>query len=147
MSPPVHDLSRFHDAQAHVFQQALSELQAGRKQTHWMWFVFPQMAGLGLSPTAQHYAIRSAGEARAYLEDPELGRRLEQCILAMLSIPEKSAYEILGSPDDRKLRSSLTLFASVADDPSLFLKALSRFYEGKPDPRTLAILEGETGNP
>ena len=136
------DLSRFHDAQAPVYERALAELRAGRKQSHWMWFIFPQYAGLGLSAMSQRYAIRSLGEAVAYLADPALGRRLVECVEAVLAVPEKSAHDIFGSPDDVKFRSSLTLFATAASDPSLFEAALQRFYGGVPDARTLDLLNG-----
>lgn len=135
-----HDLSRFHAAQEAIYPQALAELKGGRKETHWMWFVFPQVEGLGMSPMTQRYAIRSAGEARAYLEDPVLGPRLRACVEALLSVPNLSAREIMGTPDDMKLRSSLTLFAAVADDPALFQKALAHFYGGQEDSRTLEQL-------
>lgn len=140
-----HDLSRFHQAQAGTYARALSELKRGRKETHWMWFVLPQIAGLGLSAMSQRYAIRSAGEAQAYLADPVLGARLKECVAALLSVPGRSAREIMGSPDDMKLRSSLTLFAAVADDQSLaetalFEAALSRFFGGMADTRTLELL-------
>lgn len=138
--PPAFDLSRFRDAQAPIYQRALAELRAGRKQSHWMWFVFPQIDGLGMSAMTQRYAIGSLGEASAYLADPVLGRRLSECVEAVLAVPEKSAHEIFGSPDDMKFRSSLTLFAAAATDRSLFEAALQRFYNGVPDSRTLALL-------
>jgi uncharacterized protein (DUF1810 family) len=119
-----HDLGRFVSAQAGVYDQALAELRAGRKRTHWMWFVFPQIAGLGSSPTAQRYAIASLQEARAYLADPVLGPRLVECATALLEVEGRTAEQILGYPDDLKLRSSMTLF-------------LDRYYDGKPDPQTL----------
>ncbi|MDR6756883.1 uncharacterized protein (DUF1810 family) [Mycoplana sp. BE70] len=138
--PTTFDLSRFHEAQAPIYQRALAELRAGRKQSHWMWFVFPQIDGLGMSAMTQRYAVGSLGEASAYLADPVLGRRLSECVEAVLAVPEKSAHEIFGSPDDMKFRSSLTLFAAAAADRSLFEAALQRFYNGVPDSRTLALL-------
>jgi uncharacterized protein (DUF1810 family) len=132
-------LDRFVQAQDGVYDDALAELTAGRKRTHWMWFVFPQIAGLGSSPTAQRYAIRSLDEARAYLAHPVLGPRLRKCAQALLAVPGRSAHEILGHPDDMKLRSSMTLFARAADEPALFEAVLDRFYDG-PDPHTLALL-------
>jgi len=135
-----HDLSRFHEAQAPVYRRALAELRAGRKESHWMWFVFPQIEGLGMSAMSQRYAIRSAAEARAYLADAVLGARLLECVEAVLAVPQKSAHAIFGSPDDVKFRSSLTLFAAVAADPAPFEAALRRFYDGAPDGRTLALL-------
>jgi uncharacterized protein (DUF1810 family) len=134
------DLQRFTQAQAGVFAQALAELRQGRKQTHWMWFVFPQIAGLGSSPMAERYAIRSLEEARAYVAHPVLGARLRACVEALLAVPGRSAHEILGPPDDLKLRSSLTLFGQAEPEATLFRTALDRFFDGKPDPRTLAAL-------
>lgn len=133
------DLARFVDAQDGVHEQALAELIAGRKRTHWMWFVFPQLAGLGNSPTAQRFAIRDLGEARAYLAHPVLGPRLARCAEAVLRHHGRTAEEILGYPDDLKLRSSMTLFARAADDPALFERVLDRYYDG-PDDRTLKLL-------
>jgi uncharacterized protein (DUF1810 family) len=133
------DLDRFLDAQDGVYDDALAELTAGRKRTHWMWFIFPQIAGLGFSPTAQLYAIDSLDEARAYLAHPVLGPRLRECAQALLTVQGRSAREILGYPDDLKLRSSMTLFARAADDPELFQAVLDRYYDG-PDPRTLKLL-------
>jgi uncharacterized protein (DUF1810 family) len=133
------DLERFMRAQAGVYDSALAELRAGRKRTHWMWFVFPQIAGLGSSPTAQQYAIRSLDEARAYLAHPVLGPRLTEAASAVLAVEGRSASDILGYPDDLKLRSSMTLFARAASDPGVFQQVLDRYYDG-PDPRTLARL-------
>jgi uncharacterized protein (DUF1810 family) len=131
------DLSRFVQAQAGVYEQALAELRAGRKHTHWMWFVFPQIAGLGSSATARHYAIASPAEARAYLTDPVLGPRLVECASALLAVEDRTAEQILGYPDDLKLRSSMTLFARAAPEIEVFQEVLDRFYDGKPDPQTL----------
>ncbi|HJR82974.1 MAG TPA: DUF1810 domain-containing protein [Sphingomicrobium sp.] len=133
-------LQRFRDAQQGVFETALAELRAGRKQTHWMWFVFPQLAGLGRSPTAQFYAIRSAREARAFLADPLLGRRYREAVEAMREwAGRRDAIAILGEVDAIKLRSSLTLFETVSGDP-LFADALKDFF-GEPDPETLRLLQ------
>jgi uncharacterized protein (DUF1810 family) len=132
-------LQRFVDAQEAVYEQALGELRAGRKRTHWMWFVFPQIAGLGLSPTAAFYAIADLAEARAYCEHPLLGERLRECAQALLEVPGRCAHEILGSPDDLKLRSSMTLFALVAGQSSVFQRVLDRYYDGAADPRTLDL--------
>jgi uncharacterized protein (DUF1810 family) len=136
----AHDLGRFLDAQASVWPAALAELRAGRKQSHWMWFVFPQLAGLGSSPMAVHYAIASADEARAYLADPVLGTRLREGVAAMLTHRGTGAEAILGGIDALKFRSSLTLFAAVADAPALFAEALDAFYDGVRDERTLELL-------
>ncbi|HEV8570699.1 MAG TPA: DUF1810 domain-containing protein [Actinoplanes sp.] len=133
------DLDRFVSAQAGIYRDALAELTAGRKRTHWMWFIFPQIAGLGSSPIAQRYAIASLDEARAYLAHPVLGPRLRECARALLAVEGRSAEEILGYPDDLKLRSSMTLFGRAADDPDVFEAVLERYYDG-PDPRTLALL-------
>jgi uncharacterized protein (DUF1810 family) len=132
-------LDRFVSAQAGVYADALAELDQGRKRTHWMWFVFPQIAGLGLSPTARRYAITSLDEARAYLAHPVLGPRLEESARAVLAIDGKSAEDIFGYPDDLKLRSSMTLFARAADDPGVFQAVLDRYYDG-PDPMTLDLI-------
>ena len=132
-------LDRFVEAQDGMYDDALAELGAGRKRTHWIWFIFPQLAGLGSSPTAQFYAIASLAEAKAYLAHPVLGPRLRECAQALLSIEGRSARDILGYPDDLKLRSSMTLFARAADDPALFQAVLARYYDG-PDPLTLKLL-------
>jgi uncharacterized protein (DUF1810 family) len=134
------DLIRFVDAQAQVYRQVVKELTDGRKRTHWMWFIFPQLSGLGHSAMAQRYAIRDIDQARRYLADPILGDRLRHDVRLMLGHKGKSALEILGSPDDLKFRSCLTLFCEAASDKSdrsLFAEALEQFYNGKPDPRTL----------
>ncbi|NVP55278.1 DUF1810 domain-containing protein [Mycoplana rhizolycopersici] len=136
----TYELARFHEAQAGTYSRALGELKRGRKETHWMWFIFPQFEGLGLSAMSQRYAIRSRGEARAYLADPILGGRLRECVAALLAVPDKSAHAIMGSPDDRKLQSCLTLFAAIGDDPALFEQALSHFYDGVTDQETLKLL-------
>lgn len=135
------DLDRFIDAQNGIYGQALSELKAGRKRSHWMWFIFPQIAGLGTSSMAEKYAIRSAEEAAAYLADPILGTRLLRCVDAMLSVNDRSAHDILGSPDDLKFRSSLTLFAAISDHGSLFHRAIDKYYAGEFDKRTVELLD------
>jgi uncharacterized protein (DUF1810 family) len=135
------NLQRFVDAQEDDFETALDELRAGRKQSHWMWFIFPQLAGLGVSPTAQYYAISSLEEARAYLSHPLLGSRLRQCLGAILQwAGKRSPEQILGPIDALKLRSSLTLF-DQAQPSGPFAKGLEAFYNGAPDERTLALLE------
>ncbi|WP_374471800.1 DUF1810 domain-containing protein [Phenylobacterium sp.] len=134
------DLARFVAAQAGVYDTALAELSAGRKRTHWMWFVFPQLAGLGSSPTAQRYAVSGVEEAKAYLAHPVLGPRLMACTAALLAVQDRSAHEIFGSPDDLKFRSSMTLFAAAAPAEPAFREALARYFGGQPDPRTLALL-------
>jgi uncharacterized protein (DUF1810 family) len=129
-----------------VFSTALAELQAGQKRNHWMWYVFPQLRGLGHSPMAQHYGIGSLAEAKAYLAHPLLGPRLVACTRAVLAIEGRSLHAIFGSPDDVKFRSSMTLFALAADeDDSVFRQALDRYCNGHADERTLALLEGQAG--
>jgi uncharacterized protein (DUF1810 family) len=134
-----HDLARFVDAQAGGYAQALAELQRGRKASHWMWWVFPQLAGLGRSATAQAYAIRSPDEARAYLAHPLLGARLHEATAAAIAAPG-TAEQVFGGIDAIKLRSSLTLFAQVADDPAPFRAGLDRFFGGEDDAETLRLL-------
>jgi uncharacterized protein (DUF1810 family) len=134
-------LQRFIDAQEGVHARALDELRAGRKTTHWMWFVFPQVAGLGSSAMAQRYAIGSLEEARAYLAHPVLGPRLVECTEAVLSHPDRTAHQILGSPDDVKLRSSMTLFVLVAGPESVFQRVLDAFFDGETDQRTVDLVE------
>jgi uncharacterized protein (DUF1810 family) len=137
------DLIRFLDAQDQIYQQVVEELGNGRKETHWMWFIFPQLAGLGRSGMAQHYAIHDLDQAKRYLADSILGPRLRQAVRLMLDHKGKSALEILGSPDDLKFRSCLTLFreaASENSDRALFDDALDQFYRGDPDERTLELL-------
>ncbi len=138
MTDDPHDLQRFVDAQERegTYEQALTELRAGRKTTHWIWFVFPQIAGLGTSATARLFAIHSLEEARAYLGHPLLGPRLRECCQALLDVTGRSAREILGETDATKLRSSMTLFAHTASDGPLFREVLDRYYEGERDEET-----------
>jgi uncharacterized protein (DUF1810 family) len=138
-----YNLQHFVDAQEGTFDRALAELRTGSKQSHWMWFVFPQLASLGRSPTAQFYGIGSIDEARAYLAHPLLGARLRQCVETLLPWADRrTADQILGSVDALKLRSSLTLFDQV-ETGSLFARGIDAFYGGKQDERTLALLNGE----
>ena len=134
------DLQRFLDAQEPVFPAVLAELRTGRKRTHWMWFVFPQLAGLGHSAMARFYAIANLKEARRYLAHPVLGPRLEQCTGIVNAITDKTAHDIFGSPDDLKLRSSMTLFAAAASDRAPFEAVLARYFDAAPDPKTLDLL-------
>ena len=137
------DLERFLAAQASAYESALEELRQGRKTSHWMWFVFPQIAGLGRSEMSRYYAIASLDEARAYLEHPVLGGRLRECVNALLAVPAgRSAEDIFGSIDAVKLRSSMTLFHRAAPDEPLFGQILDRFYDGVPDEKT-DVLMGE----
>lgn len=134
------DLGRFVEAQAATYAAALAELRRGRKASHWMWFVFPQIAGLGRSPTARFYALASLDEARAYLAHPVLGPRLSEVVDAILALPGRDARAVFGSPDDLKLRSSLTLFQAAAPDEPRFQRALDKYFAGRPDPLTLERL-------
>jgi uncharacterized protein (DUF1810 family) len=134
------DLMRFVDAQAPVYGRVIGELRDGRKRSHWMWYVFPQVAGLGFSIMSQRFAIGSRAEATAYLEHPLLGSRLIECTDAMLSHPDLSAHAILGSPDDMKFRSSMTLFGAVSEKGSPFERALEQFFDGERDEKTVALL-------
>jgi len=132
------DLQRFIDAQRPLYDRVLDELRTGRKRTHWMWFVFPQIEGLGHSAMAQTYAIASRDEAAAYLRHPLLGGRLEECTALVNAIADKSAHDIFGSPDDLKFCSSMTLFAQVAKGHSLFHEAIEKYFGGRFDEATLA---------
>jgi uncharacterized protein (DUF1810 family) len=136
------DLERFVRAQARTYEAALAEIRSGRKRSHWMWYVFPQVAGLGVSETSRHYAIGSCAEARTYLAHPVLGPRLVECVEAVLKVQGRSAREIFGSPDDRKLRSCATLFAQVSPPGSVFERLLEKYYEGEQDARTQELLKG-----
>ena len=137
-------LQRFVEAQdgGHTYEQAVRELRAGTKSSHWMWFVFPQVAGLGRSPTAQHYAIASLGEARAYLRHPVLGPRLRECAAIVAAIRNSGATDVFGSVDAMKLRSSMTLFELAAPDEPVFREVLERFFGGTRDELTEMILGG-----
>ncbi len=135
-----HDLQRFVEAQSPVISQVKTELRSGRKRSHWMWFVFPQVAGLGSSRLARRYAIGSREEAVAYAGHPVLGPRLRECTELVNGIEGRSASEVFGSPDDRKFQSSMTLFAAVAADPTPFETALERYYGGERDETTIDLL-------
>lgn len=133
-------LERFVAAQAPVYAQVVAELEAGRKTSHWMWFIFPQLRGLGRSPTALHFGIEDLGEAKAYLRHPVLGPRLVECSRLVLAVEGRSATAIFGSPDDLKLRSAMTLFGRAAADEAVFAAVLETYYDGQEDPATLALL-------
>ncbi|MFC6862761.1 DUF1810 domain-containing protein [Halomicroarcula sp. GCM10025817] len=139
-SDDPHNLQRFVDAQDPVIEQVKRELRSGRKQNHWMWFIFPQVEGLGKSPRARKYAISSREEAEAYLAHPVLGQRLRECTEITNGIEGRTANEIFRSPDDMKFRSSMTLFDAVADDPTPFRTALKKYYDNKTDENTLEFL-------
>lgn len=135
------ELSRFLSAQIGIYDDALAEIKAGKKRTHWMWFIFPQFRGLGRSENAVRYAIRSMDEASAYLRHPILGKRLKECTEACLLVESRTASEIFGYPDDIKFRSSMTLFAEVSGSDPVFELALDRFFDGIRDERTLELLD------
>jgi uncharacterized protein (DUF1810 family) len=139
------ELQRFVDAQEPVFDRVVAELRAGRKRSHWMWFVFPQFAGLGHSDTARHFAITDLDEARRYLAHSLLGPRLVQCTELVNAHAGLTAHAIFGSPDDLKFRSSMTLFRAASGEPQLFQEALDRFFGGEPDERTLDLLGRTAG--
>ena len=134
------DLTRFVDAQRAVYPNVLEELRDGRKRSHWMWFVFPQLGGLGRSETARFYAISGVTEALAYLSNPLLGARLLECTRTVLEHSGQSARAMFGTPDDMKLRSCMTLFANVAPEQSCFQQVLDRFFDGGSDEKTIALL-------
>ncbi|MCB0940784.1 MAG: DUF1810 domain-containing protein [Mycobacterium sp.] len=138
MADPFH-LQRFVDAQADVYDQVRAELRAGAKRGHWIWFIFPQHSALGRSRTAQHFGIGSLDEARAYLAHPVLGPRLRECARLVSAVQGRTINAIVGSPDDLKVRSSMTLFAEATDDDD-FTAVLDKYYGGEPDPRTLELL-------
>jgi uncharacterized protein (DUF1810 family) len=139
LDDPFH-LGRFVEAQSGEYEQVLAELRAGRKQSHWIWFIFPQLKGLGRSPLTEHYGIGSIDEARAYLRHPVLGPRLEECTALVNKIEGRTVDEIFGFPDNLKFRSSMTLFANAAADNRIFLDALKKYFAGEPDAKTLELL-------
>ncbi|MBL8927869.1 MAG: DUF1810 domain-containing protein [Pseudonocardia sp.] len=141
MTADPHDLERFVAAQDPVWDRVRGELARGRKATHWMWFVFPQLAGLGSSSTARAYAVSGLDEARAYLAHPVLGQRLREAAELAVAVKVRTASEVFGYPDDLKLRSSMTLFARAAPGDPVFAAVLDRYFGGDPDPRTLELLE------
>jgi uncharacterized protein (DUF1810 family) len=134
-------LERFVQAQDPVYASVVAELRDGRKRSHWMWFVFPQIAGLGRSATAQHYAIGSLEEARAYLAHPVLGARLRECASLALAVQGRTAHQLFGDPDDMKFRSSMTLFARAAPGEAVFRDCLDKYFDGEPDAATPALLK------
>jgi uncharacterized protein (DUF1810 family) len=139
-SSDPHHLQRFVDAQRPIYPQVLAELRAGQKETHWMWFVFPQLKGLGTSPTAQKFAIDSLDGARAYLDHPTLGPRLRECTRLVTTLEGRSVEDIFGYPDHLKFHSSMTLFAHAADEKQLFVDALKKYFCAKFDKQTIARL-------
>jgi uncharacterized protein (DUF1810 family) len=146
--PPTHvpnptdpfDLQRFVSAQDRIYADVLAELRSGHKRTHWMWFIFPQFNGLGFSSTAQHYAIKSRAEARHYLDHPVLGKRLIECAEIIGAVQGRSASALFGSPDDMKLKSSMTLFEALSSPGSVFTHILEKYFQGQRDSKTLTLL-------
>jgi uncharacterized protein (DUF1810 family) len=141
------DLKRFLDAQQQDYQAAYNEVKAGKKRSHWMWYIFPQISGLGFSSTSLYYAIKDIEEARAYLQHPVLGQRLLEITKILLELPESNATAVLGSPDDFKLKSCMTLFASVQGSSTVFQQVLNKFFDGEMDIKTLKILDSKSQNP
>ena len=139
-SSDPYDLERFVRAQANDYERALAEIVSGRKRSHWMWYIFPQLDGLAVSATSKYFALQGLEEARAYLDHPVLGPRLLQCAQAVVAIEDRSARDIFGSPDDLKLRSSATLFDAVEPPGSIFDRLLAKYYGGERDVRTLNLL-------
>jgi uncharacterized protein (DUF1810 family) len=139
-----YDLGRFIEAQKTCYERVLAEIRGGEKRSHWMWYIFPQLSGLGFTLTSRKYSIRSLGEAEAYLAHPTLGPRLVECAEAALGVSGSSAHDIFGSPDDWKLRSSATLFALVSPAGSVFQQVLDKYFHGERDPRTLELLKERT---
>lgn len=135
------NLDRFVSAQEGIYGNVLAELRSGQKRTHWMWFIFPQFDGLGYSATSKHYAIKSKAEAQQYLNHPILGKRLVECVEAVLGIKGRSASAIFGSPDDMKLKSSMTLFAAVTPPESVFARVLDAYFSGNRDSKTLSLMD------
>jgi uncharacterized protein (DUF1810 family) len=138
--PDPYDLNRFVQAQQDVYEHALSEIRSGRKRSHWMWYIFPQYDGLGSSVISKRYAIKSRAEAEAFLRHPVLGPRLWECAEAALAVEARSAFEVFGSPDDRKLQSCATLFAYVSPSGSVFDRLLDKYFRGERDHKTLHLL-------
>jgi len=138
---PNHHLQRFIDAQKQDYATALDEMKNGRKISHWMWYIFPQIQGLGFSSTSQHYAISGLQEATAYLNHPILGQRLIEISKVLVQLDSSNAGQVFGSPDDMKLKSSMTLFASVPNADAVFQQVLDKFFQGNKDQKTLSILE------
>jgi uncharacterized protein (DUF1810 family) len=143
MPDDPHDLARFVEAQAGDYDQGLAEIKSGRKRSHWIWYVFPQVDGLGFSSMSRRYAIKSVDEAKAYLAHPVLGKRLVEICEAALAVEGKSAHDIFGSPDDMKLKSCATLFASVSPSDSVFERLLDKYFQGERDGKTLKLIGSE----
>lgn len=144
MNTNAQSLSRFHEAQRLSYPRALQEIKNGKKLTHWMWYIFPQIAGLGMSAMSHLYAIKNISEARAYLNDDILGKNLTEITSILLELNQSDPVSIFGSIDAMKLKSSMTLFAVAADDPTPFLSVLDKYFNGKKDGRTLSILQDQS---
>jgi uncharacterized protein (DUF1810 family) len=142
-----YDLQRFVRAQEHDYEEALSEIRSGRKRSHWMWYIFPQFDGLGASPTSKRFAVKSVAEASAFLAHPLLGPRLRECAAAAVGIEGLSAADIFGFPDDMKLRSCATLFASVSPAGSVFHRVIDKYFHGEPDADTVRLMHEAHGHP
>jgi uncharacterized protein (DUF1810 family) len=140
-----YDLDRFVQAQRYDYERALSEVKSGRKRSHWIWYIFPQLEGLGFSAMSRRYSIKSVAEARAYLAHPVLGPRLIECAEAALGVAGRSAHDLFGSPDDIKVRSCATLFAYVSPAGSVFERVLDKYFHGEPDHQTLRLLSAAGG--
>lgn len=134
------DLSRFTKAQEQDFKTAFKEIKNGRKMSHWMWYIFPQIQGLGKSSTSQYYGIKDLNEARAFISDPYLGGNLKKISMALLELEENNAVAIFGKPDDIKLKSCMTLFSCISEDGSIFHKVLEKYFDGRQCKRTLSII-------
>ena len=145
-SDDPYKLDRFLQAQEDDYAQALAEIRDGRKRTHWMWYIFPQLDGLAFSSTSKHFSIKSAQEAQAYLDHPILGPRLRACAEAVVGVEGRTAAEIFGSPDDLKLKSCATLFAFVSPQSTVFDRLLVKYYAGERDGKTLRLLGKESAN-
>ena len=137
------DLQRFHSAQSYRYETALRELRGGRKMSHWMWYIFPQLTALGKSQTAVYYGLDTLEDAKAYLADPVLGARLVEISRALVELGATDPHAVMGSPDDKKLRSSMTLFALADPDEPVFRQVLDQYYGGRPDQKTLNLLRVE----
>ena len=140
MADRTDDLSRFTEAHQQSFETALAEIRTGWKRTHWMWYIFPQIQGLGFSETSKYYAIRDLDEAKAFLQDPYLGANLRIICMALLGLETNDPLKVFGRPDDMKLRSCMTLFAAASEEDDVFQKVLDKYFEGVPDKKTLKIL-------
>ncbi|HIS48921.1 MAG TPA: DUF1810 domain-containing protein [Candidatus Gallacutalibacter pullistercoris] len=139
----TYDLTRFHTAQEHSYMQALTEIRAGRKTSHWMWYIFPQLRGLGSSEFSYYYGIENLEEAQQFLNDPVLGQRLYEITNALLTLVTNDPHQVMGFPDDRKLCSCMTLFSQITEKGSVFDQVIEKYYHGKYDKKTLNLLEGQ----